>query len=137
MIVEYYGKSGWLTAESVSESDFFDSDRFTSTRTSNSETPKRLKEEKGTQKGCKPFVWRADRTPGGSQTSPRRLKLPTSPHRLKLREATSGKPGGYVWQAGEQWWGEAPKRPTDHRSDTIIRCPGAIIDRRVGRAVPP
>jgi hypothetical protein len=97
MIVEYYGKSGWLTAESVSESDFFDSDRFTSTRTSNSETPKRLKEEKGTQKGCKPFVWRADRTPGGSQTSPRRLKLPTSPHRLKLREATSGKPGGYVW----------------------------------------
>jgi hypothetical protein len=28
----------------------------------------------------------------GSQTSPRRPKLPILPHRLKLREATSGKP---------------------------------------------
>ena len=33
---------------------------------------------------------------------PRRPKLPASPHRLKLREATSGKPGGYVGQAGLQ-----------------------------------
>jgi hypothetical protein len=33
-------------------------------------------------------------------TSPCRLKLPTSPCRLKLQKATSGKPGGYVGQAG-------------------------------------
>jgi hypothetical protein len=33
------------------------------------------------------------------QTSPRRLMLPTSLHRLRLRKAASGRPGGYVWQA--------------------------------------
>jgi hypothetical protein len=33
-----------------------------------------------------------------SPTSPRRLRLPTSLHRHKLRDASSGKPGGYVGQ---------------------------------------
>jgi hypothetical protein len=32
------------------------------------------------------------------QTSPLRPRLPTPPHRLKLREATSDKPGGYIWR---------------------------------------
>jgi hypothetical protein len=33
------------------------------------------------------------------QTSPRRLKLPTFAPSSRLREASSGRPGGYVWQA--------------------------------------
>jgi hypothetical protein len=35
-------------------------------------------------------------TNSNSETWPLRLQLPTPPQRLKLREAMSGKPGGYV-----------------------------------------
>ena len=50
-------------------------------------------------KNCEPAAGRVARRLEGSQTSPRRYKLPTSPHRLKLREAASGKPGGFAGQA--------------------------------------